>query len=115
MCKWVAIPSLLCVPLASEQATWVQIVVCEVMGVRLVALCGDQRGDLKTALARQMAMYVCHLTLAMSIGEIAVAFGRDRSTVRHAIRRVEAARQDAEFDRTLGELQQSVRAGGGHV
>jgi Bacterial dnaA protein helix-turn-helix len=47
---------------------------------------------------RQVAMYVCHIAYSMPMGEVAAAFGRDRSTVGHACRMVEDRRDDAAYD-----------------
>jgi hypothetical protein len=47
---------------------------------------------------RQVAMYVCHVAYSMPMGEVAAAFGRDRTTVGHACRMVEDRRDDAAYD-----------------
>lgn len=47
---------------------------------------------------RQIAMYVSHVALAISQGEVGRGFGRDRTTVLHACRIVEDMRDDREFD-----------------
>ena len=87
-----------------------QLVVAEVMGVPLLDLCRNTRGDSHAALARQMAMYLCHAVFAVSINAIAGAFGRDRSTVRHAIRRIDFDREaDCECDRIFAWLETSLR------
>jgi hypothetical protein len=50
---------------------------------------------------RQIAMYVTHVTLGVSMHEVGRGFSRDRTTVRHACHLVEDLRDDAEFDRTV--------------
>ena len=60
---------------------------------------------------RQIAMYVCHVAISMSYGEIAEAFGLDRTTVSHACHVVEDRRDDAAFDTfvsTVERLAESV-------
>lgn len=60
---------------------------------------------------RQIAMYVCHVALSMSYGEIAEAFGLDRTTVSHACHVVEDRRDDPAFDTfvsTVERLAESV-------
>ncbi|EHS53380.1 Chromosomal replication initiator DnaA domain-containing protein [Rhizobium sp. PDO1-076] len=47
---------------------------------------------------RQIAMYVCHVAYSMPMIEVAEAFGRDRTTVRHACRMVEDRRDDPAYD-----------------
>lgn len=100
---------------AAEQALLAQMVVAEVTGIRLTALCAGSRGDAGSAFARQMAMYLCHLAFAMSFTAVGQAFGRDRTTAGHAVRRIEEAREDPELDRVLQHLEEALRrAGGSH-
>lgn len=68
------------------------------------------RGDNATALARQVAMYIAHVGLEMSLARIAVVFRRDRSTVAHACHRMEDRREEAGFDQWLDALEQAARA-----
>jgi chromosomal replication initiation ATPase DnaA len=63
----------------------------------------------RAALARQVAMYLGHVVLGMSIAELAGAFGRERCTVYHAVRHVEDLREDTELDRTVLYLECLVR------
>jgi len=113
MCKWEAIALERSVWQAGQQALLVQITVAEVLRVRLTDLCGPQRGDAHSAFARQTAMYLCRLVFDMRLGDIAMAFGRDRSTASHAIRRIEEAREDAVFDSRLAWLESALRQAGG--
>ncbi|NVD38184.1 hypothetical protein HT585_04910 [Ensifer sp. HO-A22] len=57
---------------------------------------------------RQIAMYVCHVVLQMPQSEIANAFERDRTTVRHACCVVEDRRDVADFDVFLEAIERSV-------
>ena len=98
---------------AFQRVLLAQMVVAEVMGVALIALCRNTRGDARAAFARQTAMYLCHAVFAMRVGAVAKAFRRDRSTVRHAVRLIEQNREaDPEFDRSFAWLELSLcRAG----
>ncbi|MGZ5932731.1 MAG: helix-turn-helix domain-containing protein [Rhizomicrobium sp.] len=87
-----------------------QILVAQAYGVLLEEIRAATRRTSQAAFARQIAMYLAHVVLSMSIGEVAQAFARDRSTVCHAIQRVEAMREDADLDRTLGWLETLLRA-----
>lgn len=99
-----------------QQVLLAQMAVAEVMGVPLMNLCRPTRGDKQAALARQVAMYLCHLVFALKVGDIALAFGRDRATVRYALRSIDVARNDVALDRSLGWLEASLRrAGEPHV
>jgi hypothetical protein len=56
---------------------------------------------LDVARVRQIAMYVCHVVLRMSMTDIGRGFGRDRTTVLHACHLVEDLRDDPDFDRVV--------------
>ena len=113
MCKWVPVRAMPEVSQACQQVLLVQIVVAEATGVGLARLCGDKRGQAHTAFARQTAMYLCRVVYAMRLGDIALAFGRDRSTAGHAVRRIEEAREHPEFDRRLTALEAMLQNAGG--
>jgi len=98
---------------AGQRALLVQIAVAEVTGVELARICGAKRGDRRSALARQTAMYLCHLVFRMNRAQVGQAFGRDRKTVCHALQRIEELREDFEFDRTLAWLESGLRRAGG--
>ncbi|WP_246041407.1 helix-turn-helix domain-containing protein [Peteryoungia ipomoeae] len=59
---------------------------------------------------RQVSMYVCHVTLPLSMEEVARAFGRDRSTVSHACRMVESRRDDPAYDAFVGTVERMAGA-----
>ena len=67
------------------------------------------RGRARTALARQVAMYLAHVGCELPLTAVGRIFGRDRSTVAHACRRVEDAREKPQFDRAVSMMEQSVR------
>jgi chromosomal replication initiation ATPase DnaA len=50
---------------------------------------------------RQIAMYVTHVGLGISMQEVGRGFARDRTTVRHACHIIEDLRDDADFDRAV--------------
>lgn len=50
---------------------------------------------------RQIAMYVAHVVLRLTMGEVGAGFGRDRTTVLHACQVIEDLRDDPEFDRVV--------------
>jgi hypothetical protein len=53
------------------------------------------------ARVRQIAMYVTHVSLGVSMQEVGRCFGRDRTTVRHACHLIEDMRDDDDFDLTV--------------
>jgi chromosomal replication initiation ATPase DnaA len=72
----------------------------------------DVRANLRksdVAFARQLAMYLCHVTANMSLREISAAFGRDRTTVSHACHAIEDQRDCPTFDRQVELLENEYR------
>lgn len=69
-----------------------------------------RRGTKKAAFARHVAFYLCHTGYAWSLARVAVAFGRDRSTVAHACHAIEDRREEPQFDLWIAGLEAMVRA-----
>lgn len=69
------------------------------------------RGKAGVARARQVAMYLCHTSLALSLTEVGLLFDRDRTTVGHACRLVEDLRDDKGFDLQMACLEKAVGTG----
>ena len=59
---------------------------------------------------RQIAMYLCHVVLQMSLTDIGTGFGRDRTTASHACHVVEDLRDDPVYDAFLSTLERVVQA-----
>lgn len=57
---------------------------------------------------RQIAMYVAHVVLRLSLTDIGCAFGRDRTTVGHACNVVEDRRDDPAYDRFVTGVERIV-------
>lgn len=55
--------------------------------------------------ARQVAMYLASCTFGMTMTRIGELFGRDRTTVSHAVRVIEDSRTDPVFDAKLTRLE----------
>ena len=68
------------------------------------------RTSLPVARVRQIAMYVAHVSLGMSMKDVGRGFGRDRTTVLHACHLVEDMRDDAEFDRIVSMAERVTTA-----
>lgn len=69
---------------------------------RLVAA---ERGSLALSCGRQVAMYLAHVTLGISLQRVGIAFGRDKTTVAHACRMVEQRRDRPGYDDWLDRLE----------
>ena len=59
--------------------------------------------------ARQIALYLAHVTLAWPLARVAQAFGRDRTTAGNAVRTIEDLRDDPAIDAHLNDLETCIR------
>jgi hypothetical protein len=66
------------------------------------------RGKASVAFARQIAMYLTHITCGHSYTDIGDFFGRDRTTVSHACQLIEDKREDPAIDWSLDLMEHSV-------
>lgn len=98
------VPVLRSSPAALDVPTAV-VVVAQVFAVPPSDLLRTTRGRAGVALARQIAMYLAHVVGGQTLTDIGQAFRRDRTTVAHACRLVEARRDDPSFDRVLELLE----------
>lgn len=73
------------------------------------------RGEARTALARQAAMYLAHVALGMTKAEAGRLFDRDRTTVHHACAVIEQRRDDDAFNHALDHLERIIRIVAGPV
>lgn len=82
----------------------IDIAISNVFGIAPEALWRNSRGVRDIAFARQVAMYLAHVSCGMTLTEVGAMFGRDRTTVAHACLKVEYRRDDPTFDRSLDLL-----------
>lgn len=81
-------------PAMRRDCRLVVLAVASATGVRYCDFFARSRMRLATASARQLAMYLCHTFLGLSLTEVGQFFGRDRTTVAHACRQVEDGRDE---------------------
>ena len=86
----------------------VEAVVAHAFDLTVCDLRGASRGEAPIAFARQVAMYVAHVWLALSLSEVGRRFERDRTTVAHACRVVEERRDDPRVDRLVSAIESST-------
>jgi chromosomal replication initiation ATPase DnaA len=79
-------------------------------GIPVDEIASITRGSAPSAAARQLAMYLAHVGFEMSVSRVAIAFGRDRSTVAHACHLIEDRRDDPAFDACVGALESMLNA-----
>ena len=93
-----------------DRAVLVTHLVAYATGVAAQEIAAADRRATSASEARALAMYLCHTELGWPLARVGAAFGRDRTTVGHACRRVEDRRDDAVFDARVSELGVCVRA-----
>lgn len=82
-------------------------IVSSIFKVSEQELFSNRRGKAPVALARQIAMYLMHITCGRSYTEVGRAFGRDRTTVSHACQLIEDKREDPNMDWSLDLMEHS--------
>lgn len=78
------------------------------LDLRAEKILKPDRGSRNMVQARQVAMYLTHVGLEMSLSRVASAFDRDRSTVSHACHKIEEMREEAAFDVWLETLEKGL-------
>ncbi|MEM1037401.1 MAG: helix-turn-helix domain-containing protein [Pseudomonadota bacterium] len=91
-----------------RQAYLVGHVVSYVLGVKGIEIMASGRGSRLASKGRQLSMYLAHVSLGWSIGRVADAFRRDRSTVSHACQLIEYERDDEAVDHWICEMEESL-------
>lgn len=84
-------------------------IVSYAIGVPQQSIVDDERGCTNTVFARQVAMYLCHVGFELSLTRVAVAFGRDPTTVAHACHAIEDRRDEGQFDLWISALEVMMR------
>lgn len=91
------------------QASLARMMVAQAYDVPLEEIAATTRRNPRAALARQVAMYLAHVVLGMTMSEIADAFGRDRTTASYACQRIEDLRENPTHDGQLEWLEAQLR------
>ena len=92
-----------------DRAVLITHIVAFSTGVSAREIVASGRAAIPAAEARHLAMYLAHTGLGWPLARVGAAFGRDRTTVGHACRRVEDRRDDPAFDRCVEELESCLR------
>lgn len=83
----------------------VEATVARVFGVPQHGFGLESRGPSEVAFARQVAMYLVHVAGGLTLTEVGLAFGRDRTTVGYGCFIVEDRRDDPRLDRALEMIE----------
>ncbi|WP_332684323.1 helix-turn-helix domain-containing protein [Bosea sp. (in: a-proteobacteria)] len=89
----------------SAKARLAEAAVCAALRLSPAALRQKRRGVGRAAFGRQVAMYLAHVGFGLSLTQVGLAFGRDRTTVRHACALVEDRRDQPGFELALAALE----------
>ena len=81
-----------------------------VFAVPIAAIEKPTRATIKASDARHAAMYIAHVVFQVSLAAMAGEFGRDRSSVTYAVRRIEDERDDPGFDATIERIERLAHA-----
>lgn len=93
---------------AETRCRVVEVLVAAAFGVPVAAIRAPARGKASVARARQVAMYLAHVGLGLSLSEIGRHFGRDRTTVAHACGRIEDCRDDNSVEAAIAFLEEAL-------
>ncbi len=92
----------------AAQLSVVAGLVCATYGIGARSLLAPTRQCQPVAWARQVAVYLSHVGLGITLSATAAWFGRDPSTASHACRMVELARDQRHVDLALARLEQAL-------
>lgn len=81
-----------------------------VLCVSMEEIARPNRSVAETCRARHLAIYLAHVVFQVSLSSIAVHFGRDRTSVAHAVRRIEDRRDDEAFEQLVARLERLANA-----
>lgn len=85
-----------------------QIVVAQATNIPVNLICAPTRSKPVIAQARQIAMYLTHVALGVSLTQTGAGFGRDRTTASHACKVIEELRENPRFDFQLSQLEEGL-------
>ena len=93
---------------AEAKCGFIQHAVAMAHRVELQELKSTSRRKAPIAFARQVAMYLAHVSCGFTLTEVGRCFGRDRTTVAHACRLVEDERDREDVDLALDYLEAAL-------
>ena len=81
-----------------------------VLDVPMAEIQRANRSIAETCRARHLAIYLAHVSFQVPLSAIADSFGRDRTSVAHAVRRIEDARDDPAVEHLVARLERLADA-----
>ncbi|QIB35074.1 helix-turn-helix domain-containing protein [Ancylobacter pratisalsi] len=95
-------------PTAPELCRLAARLVADEAGVPFHAVLNRCRLSHAVSTTRALAMYLAHVGLGLSMSAVARGFGRHRSTVAHACRRMEEYRETPGWDLKMAALENRI-------
>ena len=105
-----AVPGTVAALVAGHRCRLAREIASVVLDVPVEEIARSNRSVAETCQARHLAIYVAHVVFQVPLGAIAANFGRDRTSVAYAIRRVEDHRDDGGFERLVSRLERLADA-----
>ena len=93
---------------ADDKCRFIQHTIATAHRVCFDDLMSPSRRKAPIAFARQVAMYLAHVSCGFTLTEVGRCFGRDRTTVAHACRLVEDERDREDVDLALDCLEAAL-------
>ena len=90
-------------------------IVSAMLDVPVAEINRPSRSVAPTCRARHVAIYLANVVFQVPLAVIASEFGRDRTSVGHAIRRIEDERDSADFDSLVSRLERLAAVCRRHV
>lgn len=81
----------------------------ETLEVPTELLRARSRCSASIARARQIGMYLAHVSLGLTMAQVAIGFARHKSTVVHACHMIEDMRDDEDFDAFIARQERIIR------
>ncbi|KQT71043.1 hypothetical protein ASG54_20865 [Aureimonas sp. Leaf460] len=98
------------IALAAARCRLAREIASAVLCVPVEEIARPNRSAAETCKARHLAIYLAHVVFQVSLGAIAVHFGRDRTSVAHAVRRIEDGRDLPAFELLVARLERLAGA-----
>ena len=92
-------------PPARGNCDLLMLAVAAAFSVPAAEIRAASRRSPKVAFARQCAMYLAHVVFSLTLTDVGLAFGRDRTTAAHACALVESRREQPEIEALLDSLE----------
>ncbi|MEM9705789.1 MAG: helix-turn-helix domain-containing protein [Pseudomonadota bacterium] len=84
-------------------------VACDATAISSEEVLSKDRAKSTIVFARQLAMYLAHVVGQLSLGQVALEFGRDRTTVAYSWNSIEDRRDSPIFDDQVDAMEAQLR------